>query len=163
MRGVRRPLALLLLGAADGNVSRLSKWWDLTYGIKASLDMHLLQMEPALSQGVQHRGEAHWGTGKDKMTGNTHPLCLNYNLLQYRSQQCHFTMCRQPLYVYFIILSWRHKWGLRNAGALDMIQPQMCFKIMAINFRGFLLVIIWVQIVDLITLIVFISCSLSGK
>ena len=73
-RGERRPLAMLLLGAINGNVSRLSKWWDLTYGIKASLDLHLVQMESALSQGAQHRGEAYWVTGKDKMTGNTQAI-----------------------------------------------------------------------------------------
>lgn len=46
----RLPLVMLLLGAVNGNVRRLSKWWDLTYGIKASLDLHLLQMESALSR-----------------------------------------------------------------------------------------------------------------
>lgn len=81
-RGESRPLVMLLLGAINGNVSRLSKWWDLAYGIKASLDPHLLQMESALSQGVQHQGEAYWGIEKDKMTGNTFSLCLNYNLFQ---------------------------------------------------------------------------------
>lgn len=81
-RGESRPLVMLLLGAINGNVSRLSKWWDLTYGIKASLDLHLLQMESALSQGVQHQGEAYWGIEKDKMTGSTFSLCLNYNLFQ---------------------------------------------------------------------------------
>lgn len=45
-----------LLGLVNGeNVRRLSKRWDLTYGIKASLDLRPLKMEPALSQGLQHQ------------------------------------------------------------------------------------------------------------
>lgn len=91
--GESRPLVMLLLGAINGNVSRLSKWWDLTYGIKASLDPHLLQMEAALSQGVQHQGEAYWGIEKDKMTGNTFSLCLNYNLFQ-----CILKISQRPFY-----------------------------------------------------------------
>lgn len=53
MWDAHQQLALLLLGAFKRNVSPHSKWWDLTYGIKASLKPHLLQKKLRLSRDFQ--------------------------------------------------------------------------------------------------------------
>lgn len=48
-----QQFVLLLLGAIKRNVTPHSKWWDLTYGIKASLKLHLLQKWLCLSGDFQ--------------------------------------------------------------------------------------------------------------
>ena len=53
---VCRPLVSLLLWAINRNVTRLSKRWDLTYGIKESLDQQLLQTELNLLRAPPQQG-----------------------------------------------------------------------------------------------------------
>lgn len=48
-----QQFVLPLLGAIKRNVTPHSKWWDLTYGIKASLKLHLLQKWLCLSGDFQ--------------------------------------------------------------------------------------------------------------
>lgn len=75
-------------------------------------------MESALSQGAHHHGEAYWGTGKGKMTGAAHPLCLDYMLFEciyVSTQEGHFA---KALWMFFMII----------VEELDMIYFQRALK-----------------------------------
>lgn len=51
--GDHQQMLLLLLGAIKRNVTLHSKWWNMTYGIKASLKVHLLQSRLCFSGDFQ--------------------------------------------------------------------------------------------------------------
>lgn len=73
-RGEHHPLVRLLLGAINRNVSWLSKWWDLTYGIKASLDQFPLQ-SLFFQKGFSTKGRPSEGRGRIRWLV-THAHCV---------------------------------------------------------------------------------------
>lgn len=121
MQNEHGPLVMPLLGAINWNVSRLSKWWDLTYGIRASLDLHLLQMESALSQGGSAPGRLIEGQGRIRWPVFHTPLfvwlTIYFNVFKDPKMATLPCVVRDGVCVFHYFHDFHG--GLRNSGALQ--------------------------------------------